>query len=101
MRKERGGGESIGGRKMVIQSDTGPLKNTLKSEAITPTHETILPNFEVSLTLVSGIDVIFLQGWNKMRSRMMRTKKEESGKSGRNMMGGKARLRYIYRLFLV
>lgn len=35
---------------MIIQSDTGPLKNTLKSEAIIPTHEIILPNFEVSLT---------------------------------------------------
>ncbi|KAF8362022.1 hypothetical protein PRIPAC_88945 [Pristionchus pacificus] len=65
-------------RKKNGESDTGPLKNTLKSEAIIPTHEIILPNFE---------------GWNKMRSRMMRTKKEESGKSGRNMMGGKARLR--------
>ncbi|GMR36366.1 hypothetical protein PMAYCL1PPCAC_06561 [Pristionchus mayeri] len=65
-------------RKKNGESDTGPLKNTLKSEAITPTHETALPNFE---------------GWNKMRSRMMRGMKGESGKSGRNMMGGKARLR--------
>ncbi|GMS84142.1 hypothetical protein PENTCL1PPCAC_6317 [Pristionchus entomophagus] len=59
-------------KKRKGEPDTGPLKNTLKSEAITPTHEIVLPNFE---------------GWNKMRSRMM------SEKTGRNMMGGKARLR--------
>ncbi|GMT12662.1 hypothetical protein PFISCL1PPCAC_3959, partial [Pristionchus fissidentatus] len=60
------------------RDETGPLKNTLRSDAVAPTHEMALPNFE---------------GWNKMRSKMMREKKEESGKTGRNMMGGRARLR--------